>query len=127
MAESVEMVLREHQLSDTMGEDGGLAHEDGQSDGFGLGKKDSTQQGLSEEEFARAAQLVGNGHRFSLEAPSSVAASAGSQTLWGRRRELLAPAEDVQHWDASTLSAGMMPLLQPERGFTLIARPEEVA
>ena len=82
---------------------------------------------VSEEEFARAAQLVGNGHRFSLEAPSSVAASAGSQTLWGRRRELLAPAEDVQHWDASTLSAGMMPLLQPERGFTLIARPEEVA
>ena len=70
-------------------------------------------------------QLVGNGHRFSLEAPGSVAASAGSQTLWGRHRDLLAPLQDLIHWDATALRQQVMPLLQPENSFTLIARSED--
>ena len=82
---------------------------------------------ITDEEFNRAMQLVGNGHRFSLEAPGAVAASVGSQTLWGRHRDLLAPLQDLMHWDASTLREQVMPLLQPERSFTLIARSEDNA
>ena len=89
------------------------------------------QRTLSEpvtaEEFDGALQLVGNGHRFSLEAPGAVAASIGTQMLWGRHRDLLAPLEDLAQWDAASLSAGVMPLLQPQNAFTLIARPEEIA
>ena len=82
---------------------------------------------ITDEEFHRALQLVGNGHRFSLEAPGAVAASAGSQTLWGRHRDLLAPLQDLMHWNASTLREGIMPLLQPQHSFTLIARLEDNA
>lgn len=89
------------------------------------------QRTLSEpvtaEEFDRALQLVGNGHRFSLEAPGAVAASIGTQMLWGRHRDLLAPLKDLAQWDAASLSASVMPLLQPQNAFTLIARPEEIA
>ena len=88
---------------------------------------DSLTKAITDEEFNRAMQLVGNGHRFSLEAPGAVAASAGSQTLWGRHRDLLAPLQDLMHWDASTLREQVMPLLQPERSFTLIARSEDNA
>ena len=87
----------------------------------------SLTQAITDEEFHRAMQLVGNGHRFSLEAPGAVAASAGSQTLWGRHRDLLAPLQDLMHWNASTLRERVMPLLQPQRGFTLIAQPEDNA
>jgi len=82
---------------------------------------------ITDEEFHRALQLVGNGHRFSLEAPGAVAASAGSQTLWGRHRDLLAPLQDLMHWNASTLRERVMPLLQPQHSFTLIARSEDNA
>lgn len=80
---------------------------------------------ILDEEFHRALQLVGNGHRFSLEAPGSVAASAGSQTLWGRHRDLLAPLQDLMHWDSQALREQIIPLLQPQQSFTLVARPEE--
>ena len=82
---------------------------------------------ITDEEFHRAMQLVGNGHRFSLEAPGAVAASAGSQTLWGRHRDLLAPLKDLMNWDASALREAVMPLLQPQQSFTLIARSEDNA
>ena len=82
---------------------------------------------IEEEEFNRAMQLVGNGHRFSLEAPGAVAASAGSQTLWGRQRDLLAPLQDLIHWDPTALREQVMPLLQPRNSFTLIARSEDSA
>ena len=85
----------------------------------------SLTSAIEEEEFNRAMQLVGNGHRFSLEAPGSVAASAGSQTLWGRHRDLLAPLQDLTHWDATALRQQVMPLLQPGNSFTLIARSED--
>ena len=42
----------------------------------------------------------------------------------GRHRDLLAP-DDLTRWDAAALSTGVMPLLQPQNAFTLIARPEE--
>ena len=80
---------------------------------------------ITDEEFQRAMQLVGNGHRFSLEAPGAVAASVGSQTLWGRHRDLLAPLQDLLQWEASSLRDQVMPLLQPQRSFTLIARSED--
>ncbi len=89
--------------------------------------ENSLTQTITDEEFHRAMQLVGNGHRFSLEAPGAVAASAGAQTLWGRHRDLLAPLQDLMHWNASTLRERVMPLLQPQRSFTLIARPEDNA
>ncbi len=82
---------------------------------------------VTAEEFDRAMHLVGNGHRFSLEAPSAVAASVGTQTLWGRHRDLLAPLQDLTQWDAAALSSRVMPLLQPHNAFTLIARPEDIA
>ena len=82
---------------------------------------------ITDEEFHRALQLVGNGHRFSLEAPGAVAASAGSQTLWGRHRDLFAPLQDLMYWNPSTLREGIMPLLQPQHSFTLIARSEDNA
>ncbi|WP_114992996.1 pitrilysin family protein [Synechococcus sp. UW179A] len=82
---------------------------------------------ITDEELHRAMQLVGNGHRFSLEAPGAVAASVGSQTLWGRHRDLLAPLQDLAHWNASTLREGVMPILQPQHSFTLIARSEDNA
>ncbi|KZR87266.1 pitrilysin family protein [Synechococcus sp. MIT S9504] len=82
---------------------------------------------ITDEELHRAMQLVGNGHRFSLEAPGAVAASAGSQTLWGRHRDLLAPLQDLLHWNASALRERVMPLLQPQHSFTLIARSEDNA
>ena len=87
----------------------------------------SLNTAITDEEFHRAMQLVGNGHRFSLEAPGAVAASAGSQTLWGRHRDLLAPLQDLMHWNASSLRELVMPLLQPQRSFTLIARSEDNA
>ena len=87
----------------------------------------SLKTAITDEEFHRAIQLVGNGHRFSLEAPGAVAASAGSQTLWGRHRDLLAPLQDLMQWNASSLRERVMPLLQPQRSFTLIARSEDNA
>ena len=87
----------------------------------------SLTSAITDEEFHRALQLVGNGHRFSLEAPGAVAASAGSQTLWGRHRDLLAPLQDLMHWNPSTLRDVIMPLLQPQHSFTLIARSEDNA
>ena len=85
----------------------------------------SLSAAITDEEFQRAMQLVGNGHRFSLEAPGAVAASVGSQTLWGRHRDLLAPLQDLLQWEASSLRDRVMPLLQPQRSFTLIARSED--
>ncbi|WP_186488896.1 M16 family metallopeptidase [Synechococcus sp. BIOS-U3-1] len=89
--------------------------------------ENSLNTAITDEEFHRAMQLVGNGHRFSLEAPGAVAASAGSQTLWGRHRDLLAPLQDLMHWNASSLRERVIPLLQPQRSFTLIARSEDNA
>lgn len=82
---------------------------------------------VSDEELNRALQMVGNGYRFSLEAPGSVAACAGSQALWGRKRQLLEPLTDLEQWDAEALQERVMQQLQPEQACTLIARPSESA
>lgn len=85
----------------------------------------SAEEPLLEEERNRALQLVGNGYRFSLEAPGSVAACAGSQAVWGRQRQLLEPLHDLEQWSATSLQEFVMQKLQPEQACTLIARPAE--
>jgi lycopene cyclase-like protein len=76
-----------------------------------------------EAEMERARRLVGNGYRFSLEAPGSVAAMVGNSALWGREHSLDAPLQWLQHWDGERLSQELIPLLAPERAFTLRAVP----
>ena len=77
----------------------------------------------SAPEMQRARRLVGNGYRFSLEAPGSVAAMVGNSALWGREHNLEAPLTWMQHWDADRLSRELIPQLAPERSFTLRALP----
>ncbi|MEY4297382.1 MAG: hypothetical protein RLZZ423_561 [Cyanobacteriota bacterium] len=76
-----------------------------------------------EAELERARRLVGNGYRFSLEAPGSVAAMVGNSALWGREHNLEAPLSWLQHWDGDRLSRELIPQLAPERAFTLRALP----
>ena len=76
-----------------------------------------------EAELERARRLVGNGYRFSLEAPGSVAAMVGNSALWGREHNLEAPLTWMQNWDADRLSRELIPQLAPERAFTLRALP----
>ena len=76
-----------------------------------------------EAELERARRLVGNGYRFSLEAPGSVAAMVGNSALWGREHNLEAPLTWMQHWDADRLRRELIPQLAPERAFTLRALP----
>jgi predicted Zn-dependent peptidase len=85
-------------------------------------------EALSEEppalaEVERARRLVGNGYRFSLEAPGSVAAMVGNSALWGRVHDLQAPLLWLQGWSAERLHRELIPLLSPERCFTLRAVP----
>ena len=80
---------------------------------------------IADEELHRAQQLVGNGLRFSLEAPGSVAAIAGSQSLWGRTQALLSPLTYLQTWTVERLQHSLLPRLQPDQAFTLFALPED--
>ena len=77
----------------------------------------------TEGEVERARRLVGNGYRFSLEAPGSVAAMVGNSALWGRQHNLEAPLEWLEHWDAQRLSQALIPLLDPALAFSLRAVP----
>ena len=74
-------------------------------------------------EVERARRLVGNGYRFSLEVAGSVAAMVGNSHLWQRRHGLQAPLDWLQHWDADSLQRELVPLLAPERAFSLRAVP----
>ena len=87
--------------------------------------KRSTVDAIGDEELHRAQQLVGNGLRFSLEAPGSVAAIAGSQALWGRTHNLLSPLSHMETWTAERLQSSLLPRLQCDQAFTLLALPED--
>jgi predicted Zn-dependent peptidase len=76
-----------------------------------------------EPEVERARRLIGNGYRFSLEAPGSVAAMVGNSSLWGRSHDLEAPLQWMRNWDARRLSRELIPLLHPDRAFSLQAVP----
>lgn len=78
---------------------------------------------ISDQELERARQLVGNGLRFSLEAPGSVAAIAGSQTLWRGPQPLLEPLLQMDAWDGPRLQRQIVPALDPAKAFSLIALP----
>ena len=80
---------------------------------------------IGDDELHRAQQLVGNGLRFSLEAPGSVAAIAGSQSLWGRTQTLLSPLSHLQTWTVERLQQSLLHRLQPDQAFTLLALPED--
>ena len=87
--------------------------------------KRATVDAIADDELHRAQQLVGNGLRFSLEAPGSVAAIAGSQSLWGRTQTLLSPLSHLQTWSVERLQESLLPRLQPDQSFTLLALPED--
>ena len=81
------------------------------------------QESPSEAEVDRARRLVGNGYRFSLEAPSAVAAMVGNSALWGREHNLQAPLDWLDEWDGRRLVQELVPQLQPQRAFVLEAVP----
>ena len=87
--------------------------------------KRATVDAIGDEELHRAKQLVGNGLRFSLEAPGSVAAIAGSQSLWGRTQTLLSPLSHLQTWTVERLQQSLLHRLHPDQAFTLLALPED--
>jgi predicted Zn-dependent peptidase len=87
--------------------------------------KRATVDAIGHDELHRAQQLVGNGLRFSLEAPGSVAAIAGSQSLWGRNQTLLSPLSHLQTWTVERLQQSLLPRLQLDQAFTLLALPED--
>jgi len=76
-------------------------------------------------EMERGRQLVGNGLRFSLEAPGSVAGIAGPQALWREPQDPLRPLQDLQNWTAAGLQSDVFGQLQASKAFTLVALPEE--
>jgi predicted Zn-dependent peptidase len=82
---------------------------------------------IESQELERARHLVGNGLRFSLEAPGSVAAIAGAQTLWRGPQALLDPLLQMETWDGPSLQERIFPALQPELASTLIALPADPA
>lgn len=81
------------------------------------------EQPPTEAEWDRARRLVGNGHRFSLEAAGSVAALVGSQALWDRPLDLQAPLTLIERWSAERLQRELLPLLAPSRCCCLEAVP----
>ena len=81
------------------------------------------EQSPAEAELERARRLVGNGYRFSLESPGSVAAMVGNSALWGREHNLEAPLTWLERWDGERLSRELIPQLAPDRAFTLRALP----
>ncbi|WP_320676647.1 pitrilysin family protein [Prochlorococcus sp. MIT 1300] len=85
--------------------------------------KKALESSLEEKELLRATQLVRNGLCFNLEAPSQVAAISGNQSLWNRHQALLEPLKQINEWSGEALQKRIFPLLQPEMGFILIARP----
>jgi len=66
---------------------------------------------------------VGNGYRFSLEVAGSVAAMVGNSNLWQRRHNLQQPLSWLEGWDGQRLSRELIPLLHPDRAFSLQAVP----
>ena len=81
------------------------------------------QESPSDAEVDRARRLVGNGYRFSLEAPSAVAAMVGNSALWGREHNLQSPLDWLDEWDGRRLGQELVPQLQPQRAFVLEAVP----
>ena len=77
----------------------------------------------TDAELERAKRLVGNGYRFSLEAPGGVAAMVGNSTLWGRHHNLQAPLDWLENWSVDRLCRDLIPALHPERAFCLEALP----
>ena len=74
-------------------------------------------------EWGRALRLVGNGHRFSLEAVGSVAGLVGNQALWDRPLDLQGPLKLLERWTPDRLQAEILPRLAPSRSFCLEAVP----
>ncbi len=84
----------------------------------------SIETSPTNQELCRAQQLVKNSLCFSLEASSHVAALAGTQTLWNRKYPLLEPLKYIKYWTAKKLQNEIFHEVQPNKSFTLIARPK---
>lgn len=74
-------------------------------------------------EWSRTTRLVGNGHRFSLEAAGSVAALVGNQVLWDRPLDLEGPLRMINRWTPERLQRDLLPLLAPSLCCSLEAVP----
>ena len=79
------------------------------------------------QEMDRARQLVRNGLCFNLEAAGQVAGLAGTQALWDRPQPLLKPLDYLNTWSADRLQQEILPLLQPDKCFTLVASSLEAS
>ena len=79
---------------------------------------------VHDQEMARGRQLVGNGLRFSLEAPGSMAAMTGPQALWRSAQDPLEPLKDLERWTADDLQEDVFHQLQPDLAFTMVALPD---
>lgn len=77
------------------------------------------------QEMVRSQQLVRNGLCFNLEAAGQVAGLAGNHALWNRPQPLLQPLEHLDRWSAKRLQEDIFPIFQPDKSFTLVARPLE--
>jgi len=84
---------------------------------------DLVEQPPAAAELERAKRLVGNGYRFSLEVAGSVAAMVGNSQLWGRYHNLQRPLEWLDAWNIERLNRELIPLLHPDRAFSLQAVP----
>ena len=82
---------------------------------------------VRDSEFDRGRQLVGNGLRFSLEAPGSMAAMTGAQALWRSAQDPLEPLNELERWTTSDLQMDVFKQLLPDQAFTLVALPDEDA
>jgi len=77
------------------------------------------------EELERAKNIVRNGFCFGLEASYQVASFAGSCSLWGRNKEVMAPLKHIEYWTINTIKEVIFPLLQNRFSSTLIIKPEK--
>ena len=79
----------------------------------------------TDQEIKRACQLIKNNLCFSLELTSNVAAIAGSQVTWDRHQPLLAQLDYIDYWTTNKLISEIFSKIQPDKGTTLIARPQK--
>ncbi len=78
----------------------------------------------SKKELDKAKQLVSSSLIFGIELPSQITAIAASQALWDRHQQLLDPLKHINYWNSSNIKDQIFAQLQPEKSFTLIARPK---
>ncbi len=83
----------------------------------------SLEKEPTKKEIERAKELVTNSLCFGLELTTQIAGIIASQSLWKRHQPLLEPLTHIKYWGSSNIQKEIFTQLQPEKSFTLIARP----